>query len=614
MCLNLLGYSMLFFLSLFQRQWFNILLGVLAVSALVLGVIGWSAEFDALQADPQIVSPEISDTLWWKLNYAGAHALRAFFFADMYASPWSSGFRWEIAVSGWLGSFVAVSALVKGALQVFSGSVARLQAETRKDHVVVIGRRKAALQACVALAEDKWQVTYHGDAGGELLTGVLVVGRPVDPDDRFLAKSVADADRVIIAEETDSQTSELALRMAKAAPDADIFAILNNPWLAADLRLSNFQGKSGDQSEDPLIAVSEIRALARTALVPSPPFLLAKRAGHARIHMLIYGFNSLAIALFEETLFANVTADQRLPRFTFLTRNAEAAKAEFEARHPNFKDETKRSLQGPVDIEFIECDASIVTVDAIKALRPIFEVDPVTAAYVTTDDQAEPLASGLALRAAATQHDLFDAPILVQSREGNGAATARGVDLNLVGLHAFGRWHDVIMALGVLDRRPDALARAYHENYRREVLNRHGAEERWEVLPEVFRIANRNAISHLPAKLDAVGFDITPYLEQLDALSPSTAPEVHPDDQLVACDEEKDRLTRLEHERWMVERWVNGWRCGDRSNPKRRHPNLVPFDELDAETQRLDAVFVDWVARWIEKDAKKGLKRAAKRS
>ena len=215
----------------------------------------------------------------------------------------------------------------------------------------------------------------------------------------------------------------------------------------------------------------------------------------------------------------------------------------------------------------------------------------------------------LALQASAKRHDLFQCPILAQSRNGNGALRAVGTRLDDLGVYAFGQWDDVIMALGVLDKEPDKLAKAYHESYRTEVLQRHGSDERWEVLPEVFRMANRNAVLHLPAKFAAMGVDITPYLERADALSPSTAPEIHPDVVLVASETEAAKLSELEHERWMVERWVTGWRYGARDNNERLHPNLVPFEQLDEQTQRMDRVFVDWLSRWIDKDEKLGLRR-----
>ncbi|MAK60762.1 MAG: hypothetical protein CMK09_07270 [Ponticaulis sp.] len=612
---------MVAFAALFQRQWFNVLLGIFALAAIVLGAFGWAEVYEIHVADEKLQSPPPGEELAWKISYIAANTLRAFLFADMYASPWDVEFNWPVTFAGWLGSFVFASALIKGAIRVFSKPLARMNAVQRSGHVVVIGTREIAVQACVSLVDKGWKVTYHGDTGGEALEGALVVPRPVDADDAFLAKSVRRANRVIIAEDSDSLTSELAVKMAKTAPDSIVFALLENPWVATNLRQANLHGLDLDGKEDHLIAVSETRALARAALIPSPPFMYAEQYSQRRIHILIYGFNSLAMALFEETLYSNIvpgindsTVSPRLdhPRFTFLTPNAYAAKAEFDARHPDFEKESRRSNNGSIAVEFIECPLDCLTAEAVANLKPLLAANPLTLAYVTSSDRDEPLAGAFALQTGAKRHDLFKCPILAQSRNGNGALRAVGTELDPLGVYSFGQWDDVIMALGVLDKEPDALAKAYHENYRREVLNRHGSDERWEVLPEVFRMANRNAVLHLPAKLASMGLDINPYLERPDALSPSTAPEIHPDVVLVASEEEAAKLSELEHERWMVERWVTGWRYGPRDNVRRHHPNLVPFQQLDEQTQRMDRVFVDWLSRWIDKDKDVGLRRGGK--
>jgi hypothetical protein len=55
-------------------------------------------------------------------------------------------------------------------------------------------------------------------------------------------------------------------------------------------------------------------------------------------------------------------------------------------------------------------------------------------------------------------------------------------------------------------------------------------------------------------------------------------------------DAEVMRLAEMEHTRWMAERLLSGWRPGDkRDNRLRVHPNIVPWDRLDAEDKAKDA-------------------------
>ena len=41
-------------------------------------------------------------------------------------------------------------------------------------------------------------------------------------------------------------------------------------------------------------------------------------------------------------------------------------------------------------------------------------------------------------------------------------------------------------------------------------------------------------------------------------------------------------MSRLEHQRWMLDRFLDGWRPGGRSDYYRTRRTLVPFDQLDA--------------------------------
>lgn len=598
--------------SFFKRRFFNWLLIAAAIVTIVVGAWGWSDFYDeAVRTGLEGATAPESNALFWKASYVASHTVRAFLFGDVYAVPWSTEHDPRIALAGWLGAFVAASALVKGALRLFVAPIERWYATQRSKHIVVLGSRSVAIQASEALHLEGWKVTYHGNTEGLELPGVLQVPRSATLDAPLMQRSVRKANRIIVAEETDAETAQSALTLARIAPDSLIFAVFQDPWLATNLRQSNACGLDADDEEDHLIAVSETRALARTAVLPTPPFKIAERAGHSRPHVLLFGYNDLTVSAIEETLYANVVPHLKHPRFTILTPGAYTAQIDFEARHPGLTSETKRSRQGPVDITFIESTLNTVSGDAARALKDVVRVDPVSLAIVTVSDDQNPLGAALMLQAAARQHRFMDAPILVQGRKGIGMEAARGTRLEPLGLYSFGHWSDLSRALGLLDPSPDVLAKEYHENFRRNVLNNHGADQRWEVLSEAFRMANRNAILHLPAKLSAMGFDIEPYLTQSDALSPSTAPEVHPEAILIASEQEKAKIAVLEHERWMMERWVSGWRHGARDNDTRRHPNLVPFDELDEQTRNLDSVFVDWIVTWIDKDEKSGLRRGS---
>ena len=51
-------------------------------------------------------------------------------------------------------------------------------------------------------------------------------------------------------------------------------------------------------------------------------------------------------------------------------------------------------------------------------------------------------------------------------------------------------------------------------------------------------------------------------------------------------------LLRAEHNRWWTERLLAGWFLGERNDDLFSHPDLVPFEQLDARTQALDLLCV----------------------
>jgi hypothetical protein len=96
----------------------------------------------------------------------------------------------------------------------------------------------------------------------------------------------------------------------------------------------------------------------------------------------------------------------------------------------------------------------------------------------------------------------------------------------------------------------------------------------WEQLTEHQKDSNRTAADHIEVKIRAMGLD------------PAQADLLEVWQQLTA--EQLDLLSRVEHERWSAPLWINGYTAGERNDTLRRHPDLIPYDELNAATQAYD--------------------------
>ena len=93
----------------------------------------------------------------------------------------------------------------------------------------------------------------------------------------------------------------------------------------------------------------------------------------------------------------------------------------------------------------------------------------------------------------------------------------------------------------------------------------------WDQLTEYQKDCNRAAADHITVKIRAVGLDP----KQSDLLKAWQ--------DLTEGKEQIELLARVEHERWAAPLWINGYTYaqGERSEPNRTHPCLIPYDRLD---------------------------------
>ncbi len=125
----------------------------------------------------------------------------------------------------------------------------------------------------------------------------------------------------------------------------------------------------------------------------------------------------------------------------------------------------------------------------------------------------------------------------------------------------------------------DRLARALHDMYLESGPEEGPAVRPWRELALGYRQSNRLQALHLPVKVRALGCRLIP-----------AGKEQVPD--LPLSPENVETLARMEHNRWVAERSLAGWRPGPRDDAGRRHPNLVPYEKLDEGTKEYNRIFV----------------------
>lgn len=108
----------------------------------------------------------------------------------------------------------------------------------------------------------------------------------------------------------------------------------------------------------------------------------------------------------------------------------------------------------------------------------------------------------------------------------------------------------------------------------KEEIKRIQSEDRmadWEDLKELYKENKRSQIRFLGERFDGfyTGIGLRPILPgAADTVSDLYGPIL-------------DQLAELEHQRWMLDKLSNGWTLGKLDTQLRKHPDMIPYDQLD---------------------------------
>ncbi|UJO99540.1 MAG: hypothetical protein LZF64_10080, partial [Nitrosomonas sp.] len=156
---------------------------------------------------------------------------------------------------------------------------------------------------------------------------------------------------------------------------------------------------------------------------------------------------------------------------------------------------------------------------------------------------------------------------------------------------------EIFAVAAIFNATQDQLAIAIHNHYVEsqiaagDTVANNTSLVRWEDLPETLKDANRNQADHLQIKCRVITGSLHYMPEQIEhALSDKKILE---------------RLARMEHERWVAEKRLDGWHYteGAKNIAARLSPSLVSWEQLpESERQKdRDAVHnIPSLLQWIE--------------
>jgi hypothetical protein len=126
----------------------------------------------------------------------------------------------------------------------------------------------------------------------------------------------------------------------------------------------------------------------------------------------------------------------------------------------------------------------------------------------------------------------------------------------------------------------EILAKAIHEKFRRDQAGKRSPDDPsmrdWDQLPDYMKESNRQQADQTPEKLRRVGCGFAPVVGR-EAV------------RIEFTDEEIEILAEMEHDRWVTERRLAGWRFGrEKSEADKTSPYMVPWEDLTDDVKEWD--------------------------
>ena len=547
-----------------------------ATLAVILAIIGWSLHEECLS---------ISEILYRS------------FVSLLLSGIYEKGSDWNhsafIDAARWCALVFFVIGATKAIRSIALANFLRWKARTRSHHVIVVGDNPLAQLIAAELGKNRRDVTWLGapkDFNILSSSNILAFSDPWSLD-TALSFGIKNADSLVIVSSDDAQSVTIAKQVRGLIPeekDLSIFVSVDDQWLAT--RIDELDGITG------IHMFSRARAAVRRVNRRHPPFLIADKLKQEKVHVVIMGYGLYGEALLVDVVLSCLNTKQGKPLVTIVDPDAERIENTLRFRYPE--------MSKSVDIHF--CDKALdedFHSLSTEELDQIAACAPVTATYIGCRNETRALNAALALQAYALRSGWGEGPIITRDSD---QKTLLEIDAGVSHLKAsqligFADLEGVAHEIGILESGVDSLARANHEAYRRKAEKNSPANVPWEKLTENMRNSNRCIVMHIAAKLYSANFGgLEDWILELDDRATNESlpyfPELQNDQDMIL------QIAKLEHERWMAEKRINGYCLGERDDLKRFHPDLVPFDSLNDRSKSYDVALIDDFARLLARE------------
>lgn len=511
--------------------------------------------------------------------------------------------------------FAALAVPVVGLLFAFSGqfgrSLARIFNLGAAHHVVIAGDGAPALSLALNCRQrgDAVMLIARSLAEETALDlrrkGVIVLEGNAAHSETLRAARAHHAAHVVAFENDDTANLQIeaAVRRlvgkAKRRRPIGVHVATRAPLLlreAREMRSLQARGKEKGAAlaaiDSKPFSVAEIAARALLQQESQTLLSLARELKSDRVHIVCFGFDVAAEALVERVFSSLWSVHFEAPRVTVLAPDPQAVEAGFRARH---REAFAHADIWSADIAFLPFDWNMASIgaevfDAVESAR-----GKPSAAVVATGGDPGNIHLAIALMRACNSGKRWPIPIYMYETAQSEFSLqyARGdhtaaLDAYLL---AFGAHQSIATRKRIIDGVLDQGAAIAHEHYTKGLAAREAMSMRelqtamrdWSDVLETYRAANRAAADSAMVKMWDAGWRAAAKGEKGEQ-----QPAIPPD--LVA------RMAQREHDRWMAERLISGWRPtaeGEtRDNDLMAHDKLAPWSEMKEDDKDNDVVQV----------------------
>jgi voltage-gated potassium channel Kch len=296
------------------------------------------------------------------------------------------------------------------------------------------------------------------------------------------------------------------------------------------------------------------------------------------VQIVVVGFGMLGQEVLTRAAMVGHYANRKWLRAIIIDHQAVRKESSFRTRYPQFGEVCNAQFL-PLDADNPSTHAQIAAWcgDAKKTISTV---------VICLDNDTRGLSLALSLSKLLGP----DVPIRVRLNEQSGLAALlqesnAGITLPSQ-IIAFGSLHESGARKTWDYDELDRMAKAVHADYvrRRREQNPTSTDDRsmrdWEQLDDDLIDSNRQLADHIPVKLRAIGCHIA----RRDSKDPGRLVKEFTDPQI-------ELLAKMEHQRWMAERFLAGWVLGPRDIEDRSSPFLVSWEQVPPQIQAYDRDF-----------------------